>query len=165
MEPLICGWTLISSIWSLGQYHRCIEQEATALLFSRQVFNGIIELAPPVFNPLKCIFFFFFLPLWEGESLLNAENSVSIFYLYSWACDRPQALASWQTLFRKQNRDQAMHNTRVILLIFLFITCEDITYQLQCQTLHIKVAASMNDDVFFCNINSVTCSPNGGMQI
>lgn len=54
MEPMICGWTFILSIWSLGQYHRCIEQEATALLFSRQVLRGISELAPPVFSPLKC---------------------------------------------------------------------------------------------------------------
>lgn len=66
MEPMICGWTLILSIWSLGQYHRCIEQEATALLSSRQVFHGISELAPPVFSPLKCtrLFFHWMLKQW-----------------------------------------------------------------------------------------------------
>lgn len=83
MEPMICGWTLILSIWSLGQYHRCIEQEATALLFSRQVLRGISELAPPVFSHLKCTRLFFHWMLKAATRFL---------YLYSWVCNHRRRL-------------------------------------------------------------------------
>lgn len=103
MEPLICGWTLILCIWSLGQYHRCIEQEAATLLSCRQVFSSITEPAPPV-----SVFFFFFV-LWNVYFLLRLWKQC--FHILSlFMSVPPQAVATWQILFRELDREQTTCN-------------------------------------------------------
>lgn len=105
-----CGWTFILSTWSWGQYHRCIEQKATTLLSSRQVFNGITEPAPAVFQSFEMYTFY------RRETGELAECWKLCFHVLSlFMRVQPQAMTTWQISFRVLNPEQGMHNFSAIV--------------------------------------------------